>query len=157
MARNPRRIDAALQELYDRVPKMADCRGLCADSCGPIEASVRERERIERRTDRKLEARCGSCSMLTPLGRCSVYEDRPMICRLFGTTKTMACEHGCEPERWLTADESWELLLRSLLVGGPPAGMTVDPLRRAITTPGILAELELYARAIDLAKKAGLR
>ena len=29
---------------------------------------------------------------------CTVYEERPMICRLFGTTPRMACPRGRGPE-----------------------------------------------------------
>lgn len=122
MAPNPRRIDAKLQELYDRIPAMKNCQGKCADSCGPIECSVRERAKVERESGRRLAAPCGSCSMLTPMGRCSVYESRPLICRLFGTTRGLACVHGCEPERWLPDEEGMALIRDSLIIGGAPAG-----------------------------------
>lgn len=122
MARNPRRIDAQLEALYAQVPAMLDCKGLCADSCGPIECSIRERERVERESGRKLEAASGclDCSMLTPMGRCGVYEHRPMICRLWGTTEGMICPHGCTPERVLPREESWDLLAAAMVVGGNP-------------------------------------
>lgn len=28
---------------------------------------------------------------------CQVYEQRPLICRLFGTTPRLACPNGCKP------------------------------------------------------------
>src|SRR2546429_6087610 len=31
-------------------------------------------------------------------GRCTVYEVRPMICRLWGMVEGMQCPHGCVPE-----------------------------------------------------------
>lgn len=34
-------------------------------------------------------------------GRCSIYENRPYVCRAFGATKTMRCPFGCVPERWI--------------------------------------------------------
>lgn len=147
MARNPRRIDEELQELYDQVPRMADCKGLCADSCGPIEASLRETQRIERAAGRRLEACPVDCSMLTPMGRCSHYELRPMICRIFGTTRRLRCEHGCRPERWLDEDEAWRLLLQSFVIGGLPPGLAINQARRAIDSPRTLQFLSDYALA----------
>lgn len=152
---NPRIVDERLAELYERVPKMLDCRGKCADSCGPIEMSVRERVKIERESGRKVEAICGSCSMLTPMGRCSQYELRPMLCRLFGTAKSMECVHGCRPERWLSEEECGELLVQSLLIGGAPARWSEEGLRGL--TSQVLSELGAYAAAIRLREAPTLR
>ena len=30
---------------------------------------------------------------------CEVYDQRPLICRLFGTTKSLPCPHGRGPEQ----------------------------------------------------------
>lgn len=38
-----------------------------------------------------------NCVHLGPDG-CTVYHDRPLICRLFGTTPSMACPNGRRPE-----------------------------------------------------------
>jgi len=37
-----------------------------------------------------------SCPHLGPQG-CTVYAERPLICRLFGTTPHMPCPEGCRP------------------------------------------------------------
>lgn len=37
------------------------------------------------------------CVHLGPQG-CQVYAERPLICRLFGTTPRLACPNGCGPE-----------------------------------------------------------
>lgn len=85
--------------------------------------SVRERQNLERESGRKVTTdACGKCVLLTPMGRCSAYESRPMVCRLFGTTKALRCEHGCEPVRWLADDEAAMLLAESIKAGGEPAG-----------------------------------
>lgn len=158
MARNPRRIDEQLAELYAQVPRMADCKGLCADSCGPIEASVRETQKIEKASGRTLEGCPINCSMLTPMGRCSQYELRPMICRIFGTTKRLRCEHGCSPERWLDEDEAWTLLLRSFAIGGTPEGIDIDHIEQVINSPKTLKFLSDYALAqrINSTTKKGI-
>jgi Fe-S-cluster containining protein len=51
-------------------------------------------------------------------GRCSVYEQRPTICRLWGATESMRCPHGCTPANALTQTQSHELLRLSAQVGG---------------------------------------
>ncbi|WP_233702101.1 YkgJ family cysteine cluster protein [Iodobacter ciconiae] len=38
-----------------------------------------------------------SCPHLADKG-CTVYLERPLICRLFGTTPALACPHGKQPE-----------------------------------------------------------
>lgn len=122
MAPNPRRLDARLQAIYDRIPKL-ECRGLCYDSCGPIEASVRERQRIERAGGRTLCTVDGSCcSMLGPDNRCTVYDVRPLICRLYGVAKGLECPYGCKPERYLTRVEASEMLAEAEREGGTMPG-----------------------------------
>ena len=37
-------------------------------------------------------------------------EVRPLICRLYGLVKRMACPWGCQPDRWMTDVEAYELL-----------------------------------------------
>lgn len=145
MARNPRRVDAELQRLYDRVPEVK-CDGSCHGACCFIEASVRERERMERASGQRLDTLdaaapngAGSkighdgrllgryrCSMLTDDGRCGVYDARPMICRLFGVAEGMECHRGCIPDRMLSFAEAAELLTEAMRVGGDPRGRAVD-------------------------------
>lgn len=38
-----------------------------------------------------------NCVHLGPDG-CTVYDERPLICRLFGTTPTLPCPNGRRPE-----------------------------------------------------------
>ena len=38
-----------------------------------------------------------NCVHLGPKG-CEVYAERPLICRLFGTTASMPCPNGCRPD-----------------------------------------------------------
>jgi len=46
-------------------------------------------------------------------GRCTVYERRPSICRLWGVVESLACPHGCRPEpRALTDQEGFAFLAR---------------------------------------------
>lgn len=44
-----------------------------------------------------------NCVHLGPNG-CEVYDERPLICRLFGTTPKMACPNDCGPETMVDAE-----------------------------------------------------
>lgn len=35
---------------------------------------------------------------------CEVYHDRPLICRLFGTTPKMPCPNGCRPKQMIASE-----------------------------------------------------
>lgn len=80
----------------------------CRDCCGPILASTDEIADLPplstQARDRALEN--WDCPHLTDDG-CGVYEDRPLICRLFGTTPRLACPHGRGPQ--LMIDPALEL------------------------------------------------
>jgi Fe-S-cluster containining protein len=38
------------------------------------------------------------CPALSDAGRCTVYDDRPFVCRIYGVTEMLACPYGCEPD-----------------------------------------------------------
>lgn len=53
-----------------------------------------------------------ACPMLV-MGQCSIYENRPTICRFYGVVEDMPCEFGCKPEKMLTVKEAY-LLVRQV-------------------------------------------
>lgn len=114
---------ARLSELYAQVPVL-ECRGLCAHSCAQaIDMSEAERAHIAQVHRRRLppsqDGEPGPCPALTTAGRCAVYADRPMICRLWGVSEGMVCPHGCRPgSAYLDAAQTLTLLIASLAAGG---------------------------------------
>jgi len=120
-----RRLDG----LYAQLPTL-ECKGLCAHSCIPIDVSPGERVRIRREYDVEIPEPdelfaqgCKTCVALKD-GRCSVYEARPMICRLWGIDETMRCPHGCVPEGgWLPILQSHGFTLKTYLIAGWPSKM----------------------------------
>jgi hypothetical protein len=108
---------AKLEAIYARVPKMRDCEMKCEDSCTVVPVSPFEKARLEEALGMPFMAiktpdgkvRC--CALKD--NRCSVYSIRPLLCRLFGTSKHpfLKCEHGCSPERWLSGEETVSLML----------------------------------------------
>lgn len=94
MSCNNRKID----QLRRGIPAFACIPG-CHDCCGPVTASSEEMARLPVKSeaihDAALEAM--SCPHLGENG-CEVYEERPLICRLFGTTPSLPCPNGRKPE-----------------------------------------------------------
>jgi Fe-S-cluster containining protein len=110
-----------LREIYASIPD-AGCKGLCTDQCSTIPIFDFELERLEAVTGRKLPTMSAGeeigglllgteigtpCPMLV-MGRCSVYDDRPLICRAFGSVDGLRCPHGCRPEKLLTNAEQYK-------------------------------------------------
>tara|TARA_R110001592_G_scaffold65716_2_gene201724 strand:+ start:3717 stop:4070 length:354 start_codon:yes stop_codon:yes gene_type:complete len=98
---NNRDIIARLRE---RIPTFECVKG-CHDCCGPVTTSSEEMSRLPIKSDADHDAALNdlSCVHLGPDG-CTVYEERPLICRLFGTTPHMACPNGCCPEDMVEPD-----------------------------------------------------
>lgn len=120
-------LNAELDRLYKTLPHIK-CKQLCQDCCGPIAMTEAEWRRIVDRVGcvtpvqrmmLKLESRqsigravitdCETCPLLRD-GQCSIYDIRPLICRIWGLVKDMRCPHGCTPKFWLSPRQSYELL-----------------------------------------------
>ncbi len=84
--------------LRERIPTF-ECIPGCHDCCGPVTTSSEEMSRLPVRSDEEHEAALSelNCVHLGPNG-CTVYGERPLICRLFGTTSALTCPNGCRPE-----------------------------------------------------------
>lgn len=84
--------------LREEIPAF-ECVPGCHDCCGPVTTSSEEMSRLPMKTDAEHEAALNdfSCVHLGPNG-CEVYTERPLICRLFGTTEQMPCPNGRRPE-----------------------------------------------------------
>jgi len=93
MVSNDQRIEA----LRDRIPSFKCIVG-CHDCCGPVTASSEEVARLPVKTDAEHEAALAdyNCVYLGKQG-CEVYHERPLICRLFGTTPRLPCPNGRRP------------------------------------------------------------
>lgn len=117
--------EAKLQALYAQVPEVG-CKGLCEASCGSVTVTAQEQQRIRvrhgmtlpRRGEFVTADRHGRCPALVDQ-RCSIYEDRPFICRAWGATETLPCPHGCVPARGrLTVEDERRLSGQVLRLAG---------------------------------------
>jgi uncharacterized protein len=119
---NDKKREKLFEKLYSKLPTI-QCQGLCHEACGPIAGSKFEIERIEKAGGKDLVVMDDlNCTFLTKDKKCSVYEQRPLICRLYGTVKRLRCEHGCEPSRWLSDQEVSAILREVAEIGGETVG-----------------------------------
>ncbi len=87
-----------LRFFRERIPSFACVPG-CHDCCGPVTTSTLEMARLPLKTEAEHDAALQdlSCPHLGPAG-CQAYDERPLICRLFGTTPRLLCPRGRRPE-----------------------------------------------------------
>ena len=92
-----RRDAQQLEALRQRIPTFRCVVG-CHDCCGPVTASALEVGRLPVKTDAEHAAALASldCVHLGKHG-CEVYAERPLVCRLFGTTPGLPCPNGRRP------------------------------------------------------------
>lgn len=95
------------EEVYKHLPNI-NCKGLCYQACSYIGAMPIEHQRMYLSSGKPLlfHSETGRCGYLTSENRCEVYEDRPLMCRAFGTTPVLKCPFGCEPDRWMSDEEA---------------------------------------------------
>lgn len=106
-----------LEEIYRALPEV-HCKGLCQACCGAIGMSEAEATIIYTKHGELPVLNEETCSMLGTDGRCTIYEDRPLICRAWGAAKSMPCPHGCGPVDLLSADQMANLIHETKLVTG---------------------------------------
>jgi len=104
-ASNSRRID----ELRKRIPRFTCIVG-CHDCCGPVTASSEEVARLPVKSDVEHVAALAdwNCPHLGAHG-CTVYSERPLICRLFGTTPRLLCPNGQRPVYMIDSESEHEI------------------------------------------------
>jgi len=91
-------ISRRIDQLRLEIPGFACVPG-CHDCCGPVTTSSIEMSRLPVKSDAEHEVALADwrCVHLGPQG-CEVYDQRPLICRLFGTTPSLPCPRGRGPE-----------------------------------------------------------
>jgi len=131
-----------LKRLWRMIPHV-QCKGLCQDQCAwvpvyPVEALyIMERHPDARflpashgasRSIAPTLGAGGRCGFLNEAGRCSIYEDRPAICRMFGHTvsepslqNSLYCEHGCKASKPLESNFALSIYV-SLIAALIPRG-----------------------------------
>jgi uncharacterized protein len=123
---------AMMKEIWNSVPKV-HCKGLCQDQCTQVPIMPIEALYLTRKHDAWIHmsnhrgrymptlGHNEPCQFLKD-GRCSVYDDRPLICRMFGheippieNIRPLECEHGCTHEGTFT-EKDFLFLTSSLMM-----------------------------------------
>lgn len=93
----------------DQIPTF-ECVPECHDCCGPVTTSTEEMSRlpVKSELEHALALEAMSCPHLGAQG-CEVYAERPLICRLFGTTPKLACPNGRGPLVMLSVEVEEEI------------------------------------------------
>ena len=117
-----------IQRQYERIPSFVCIEG-CTDCCGPVPMTAAEATQIEIKPYDGLR-----CQYATKSG-CSIYEHRPLLCRLFGTVdhEKLRCPHGKRPAELLThrqGDTIMRHYLKHEMVADPLVEL-LDDIRRA--------------------------
>jgi Fe-S-cluster containining protein len=125
----PDPADVALEAIYASLPNI-DCQGLCHDECTALYMSNREAQRAALAgvelpppgvaKPAMLADDDWRCPALSADHRCTIYDARPLICRLYGLAgDELSCPHGCRPSALpLTQAEVVALVTRASEVGG---------------------------------------
>lgn len=158
----------AIQALYELVPKLTGCKGLCNSACvRTVDMSTLERERIQHRHQIKLTPKPahiaarsghGKCRALKKNGQCGVYEDRPLICRAWGAIEPAPCPFGCKPDDgvYLTDAEYKALQFAVEELGGHPE-RTSDDRKRILAFMGTPQGQAMLKTQMDKAREETLR
>ena len=108
-----------LKTLWQRIPGF-ECVPGCRACCGPVFWSKVEWKRIKNKkglfspvkikgvTFFLVQDQQGNCPYASEKG-CEVYNDRPLLCRLYGVVEKMLCPFGGKPERILSIKEERQI------------------------------------------------
>ena len=107
-----------MKHIWFQVPKV-HCKGLCQDSCQnvpvmPVEAEYLQQQYsvtlpvLQHGGDLGLHFQFHTlgpdstpCQFLNEAGRCSIYRDRPLICRSYGhDVDFLRCQWGCDEAKF---------------------------------------------------------
>lgn len=111
-----------VKAIYAKIPTIA-CQKKCQAACGIIPVERVELKKIRKKARIDVEPFILStpevtmlfdsekelCPLLSEHGLCTVYEVRPLVCRLFGVVEDFRCPEGCVPSRLLTKEEASEM------------------------------------------------
>jgi Fe-S-cluster containining protein len=124
MFKQRRRLRKELhEELYGQIPSMT-CPSGCSDCCCIVRFSRYEVAQLSIAMIIRAifthfrQATTQKCPHLTRDNRCGIYQVKPFVCRLFGTTEIerLRCPKGVEPDKLLSAAKSEDLINQFLKI-----------------------------------------
>lgn len=138
-----------LDAIYAKIPDIG-CKGMCQAACGPIDMTPLEHQRLReagKPHPGMFGGGCRSCPLLSFNGQCSVYDIRPVVCRLWGVVESMPCPHGCRPEGGLMSDvEGFEIMALVREIGGNGSPEDTAIVREAVRNPQMLRQMQDFVK-----------
>jgi len=61
-----------------------------------------------------VKTKCTLCPLLTADKRCSRYDMRPLLCRLYGAVEAIPCPHGCTVTPGLLTNDEGRALIAEI-------------------------------------------
>ena len=107
-------VKRRLFRIYSRIPKLR-CKENCGKCCGVHHwfyaewLVITDWLKKHGRTELFAKSIFDPCPYLDERRRCTIYEVRPTICRLYGVVETLRCPY-VKPERYLTEEEARQIL-----------------------------------------------
>jgi hypothetical protein len=95
--------------LYKQIPRF-ECVEGCTDCCGTVPWSGWELKQAG--LDAPPPARADKTCAFAEGGSCQIYQNRPLMCRLFGTVEDLRCPHGRGPLKLLSVAEGQAIVRR---------------------------------------------
>jgi Fe-S-cluster containining protein len=103
-----------IRAIWEQIPSVR-CKPGCYDCCGPVLMTKTEWKNITpKRKHLSLD-----CPYIKD-SKCGIYNDRPTICRLFGTCgdhPMLKCPHGCIADNPITDKQAREILSEVQRIG----------------------------------------
>ena len=97
-------VGKIIKSMRKKIPTFK-CEEGCTECCGPVLFTKWEWDRI----DDKRKAISVHCPYIGENG-CDIYEDRPILCRLYGTVPGMKCPKGCRPRKMLSEEKGKDII-----------------------------------------------
>lgn len=116
-----------IRAILSRLPTL-NCQKKCSYCCTGIKVTPVENRHIKRVTGttgfpdafkllrRKEDPTCRFLDR--ECGLCTIHDDRPMICHMWGLTESMPCPEGCIPSRVLPDKEAHLIMTEIAYLGG---------------------------------------
>lgn len=99
-----------LESLYNRIPSFDNCK--MSGKCCIVPFAVSEFEK-KRLPGQNFDAEKVEKCVFNKDGKCTVYETRPLICRLYGVSRFLGCEHNQDKLTWAEMEQlMWDYIVQ---------------------------------------------
>lgn len=109
-----------LEALYSQIPSVEGCEPDCGGCCGPVPMVAAESVKMGLASGMLITpikmtlTHDLTCRFYEPMKGCTNYDNRPLMCRLFGATAepSLRCPKGASATTLLTLDETRSIMKR---------------------------------------------